>query len=362
MISPLLHKSSELGEPLALFELGKHYRHGSPALNIPRNPEKAVELLRKSSDAGNLDAKYSLAFIYRNGEEPIAKNLQKTLELFREGAEAGHEYSCTSLAHIYQYGLKDNGKVVVEKDLKKAEELYLRAPNDPHAKMHLGILYLNQSGKNIEKALDHFHKGLQLGYQGNLAPYLEIFDDLNPLLPPLPGTKYYTSNKISIHSCLRFLADAQNNGYDTRILGNTVFGYINYKMKYNPEHLFKKDLSVVEMLEVVDQIRLLQGPKGISPKMAKDIVELMIEKNHERLAPEDIFTIAKTFLTKDSQGFVSGRELSVSIPQMTSVIQDYVDKRVEVKEITPGRQEQVVDSSSLNVSRINFATSARAWL
>lgn len=354
----LLFYAAKKGEPLAQLELGKHYRHGSLALNIPRNPEKAVELLQKSSDAGNLDAKYSLAFIYRDGEEPIAKNLQKALELFREAAEAGHEYSCTSLAHIYQYGVKDNGKVVVEKDLKKAEELYLRAPNDYQAKMHLGILYLNQSAKNIEKALDLYHEGLQLGYRGDLTPYIKIFVDLNPLLPPPSGLEYYTNNKISIHSCLRLCIDAKNNGYDTGRLCNTVFGYINYKMKENPDHLFQKELSAVEMLEVVDQIRFLQGPGGISPKMARDIIELMIEKNSERLTTQDVLEIAKIFLTKDSKGFISGRELSVSIPSMTHAIQGYVDSRVAVTEITAGRQQRILESSEVTVRRINFATSA----
>lgn len=133
------------------------------APKIKENFEKAVEL-----DPGNLEAKFFLGTFYvvapamAGGDRAKGKAIAD--ELVSEAPLSGHRL----LAQFY----------AAERNLAEAEKAYQEAltlaPDEPQSHSDLAALYLSQ--KEIEKAVEHLDKALELDadHQASLMTYGEL--------------------------------------------------------------------------------------------------------------------------------------------------------------------------------------------
>lgn len=67
-----LHEKAEQGDPHAQYELGLRYENG--ALDVNRDPAKALKWLTRAASNGNLLAMHKLARVYARGELGVAKD------------------------------------------------------------------------------------------------------------------------------------------------------------------------------------------------------------------------------------------------------------------------------------------------
>jgi hypothetical protein len=129
------------------------YREG--ASGIPQDFPKALEILEEGVNRGNPHAMINLGMMYAKGEG-VEKNLKKAEELFERSGKPG---SLNFLAECYKNG---NG---VEKNLEKAAEIYQKLAHLGNIKSmnHLGMMYAKGEGveKNLEKAEELFEKSFE---------------------------------------------------------------------------------------------------------------------------------------------------------------------------------------------------------
>ena len=78
--------ASNNGNPQATYQLGLFYSEGIGGLD--KNPEQAYKYFKTASDAGNLSARLNLALLYLVGDT-IPRDLDKAVELLESVAEMG---------------------------------------------------------------------------------------------------------------------------------------------------------------------------------------------------------------------------------------------------------------------------------
>jgi TPR repeat protein len=108
-----------------------------------------IETLRKEVTQGNMQALFSLAQKYWQGEG-VKKSKKKALELWNEGALKGDGACAFHLGTLYEKGL------IVKKDYNQARYYYLIAYRNHHKEGTLRLAYFYEHGlglyKDIEKA------------------------------------------------------------------------------------------------------------------------------------------------------------------------------------------------------------------
>ena len=70
-------KAAEMGEPGALYELGRFYSMGH---HVERDEKKGVEYITQAAKLGNAQALWTLSYIYKEGNSVVEKDLEKALE------------------------------------------------------------------------------------------------------------------------------------------------------------------------------------------------------------------------------------------------------------------------------------------
>ena len=137
---------------------------------------EAFDKFKIASTLGSGDADYYLGELTYNGLGTI-KDYNVGWEYSNQAINKGFKMAYWRIAYAYQTGKG------VEKDLDKADRLYLEAietmkklaeANDPEALGNLGSMYSNGSGvtKNEKIAFEYYLKSAELGYtfiQSNLA-------------------------------------------------------------------------------------------------------------------------------------------------------------------------------------------------
>ena len=121
--------------------------------NEPDDPKNSTE--RMAAEQGDADAQFNLGWRYDCGDG-VEKNPKKAVELYRKAADQGHAGAQNNLGMCY---LEGNG---VEKNPEKAVELFRKAADqdEAYAQNNLGECFLGGYGveKNPEKAVECFRK------------------------------------------------------------------------------------------------------------------------------------------------------------------------------------------------------------
>ena len=166
---------AEAGDDEAQIALAQRYRFG---VDVPKDSAKAVEWFQKAAEQGNVQAQFSVGYMYAAGENGFERNLTKAAEWYRKAAEGGHANAQANLGNMYMVGAKDlpmalywfqqavdQGNAIaqnamagmyangngVPRDQQKAITLYQKAADQgyPSAQYELGLIY--SAGKGVKK-------------------------------------------------------------------------------------------------------------------------------------------------------------------------------------------------------------------
>ena len=126
---------------------------------IPVNKQKAIDTYKKSALKGNVDAQYSLGFLYSHGKEAIDKS--KALYWYEKAANQNHSKAQFQAGVMYEIGdgiPEDKTKAL--KWFEKCAEL-----GDVKCQFNTGYFYLKAIGtkKNLKKAFYWFKKSADQG-------------------------------------------------------------------------------------------------------------------------------------------------------------------------------------------------------
>ena len=167
----LYEKAANQGYKEAQFQIGQMYEEGR---GVERNEKKAIEVYANLVNKGwfgvkreclgrlekmtqkqseeedwtqlitNADAQYKLGEIYEEGRE-VEKNEKKAIELYEKAANQGNPKAQYKLGKMYEEGRG------VKKDAKKAAELYEKAANQEYdyAQFQIGQMY--EEGRGVER-------------------------------------------------------------------------------------------------------------------------------------------------------------------------------------------------------------------
>ncbi len=134
---------------------------------VDQDWNKAVEMLKLSSENGNPDAQWELGLLYEHGNH-IAQDSTKAYELYRISADAGSPIGLYLVAHCYQHG------IAVEEDHTVSDSLYaesidalsLLAPQeDKYVLNFIGSAYYWGDGvkRDRKKAFEYYLTSAQKG-------------------------------------------------------------------------------------------------------------------------------------------------------------------------------------------------------
>lgn len=129
----LLKQAAELGDDLALENLGIVYKKGD--MNIDKNLEIANQWFIKAAAQGSVYSMEQLADNYQNGDG-VPQDDIKSLKYFKMAAESGSTYALYTMGNYHLQGK------FVEQDYTKALEYFKKAA-DPDAKFILGTMFRN---------------------------------------------------------------------------------------------------------------------------------------------------------------------------------------------------------------------------
>ena len=71
------------------------------AQGTKKNVDKAMELLKKASKLGYVDANVTLGSLYYNGED-VSKDMAKAEAWYKKACDQGHANACKMVTHIQQ--------------------------------------------------------------------------------------------------------------------------------------------------------------------------------------------------------------------------------------------------------------------
>ena len=154
----LFTKSADLGDALAMDDLGACYTFGS---GVPKDESEAVKWFSASAALGDPTGVARLGFHYRIGAG-VPKDEAKGVELLQKAADSGNAWGMTNLGVCYGEGLG------VAKDEREALKWYRKAADlcESQGMAKLGTLYLTGSGgvaKDEEEAVKWFSKAAEIG-------------------------------------------------------------------------------------------------------------------------------------------------------------------------------------------------------
>ncbi|MDH5230550.1 MAG: ankyrin repeat domain-containing protein [Gammaproteobacteria bacterium] len=103
---------------------------------------QAASLWKPLASAGNANAQYFLARLYRNGRG-VEKNLERAFDWFLKAAEQGHARAQYNVGFMYQLG---KGRA---KDLEEAKRWYQKAAEQGDSVAQTKLKQLNQEGMGL---------------------------------------------------------------------------------------------------------------------------------------------------------------------------------------------------------------------
>jgi TPR repeat protein/predicted Ser/Thr protein kinase len=138
---PIWRAAAERGSPEAQWLLSRCYQEGA---GVEKNPEVAIEWLRKSAAKGNAYAENNLGYCYDTGEG-VGRNPKEAVRWYQKAADKGLPIAQRNLAHCYKTG---EG---LDQDWARAREWYQKAADqsDTEAQYQLGLIY--SEGQGLDK-------------------------------------------------------------------------------------------------------------------------------------------------------------------------------------------------------------------
>lgn len=103
--STLLKRAATQGHPLAMYNLGLHYRYGT--LGIQRDFVQAYEWFAKSAESGLVSAMVELGEALETGRGLVRKNPRRAMEWYQRAAEAGSARAKYKIGVAYLFGNRD---------------------------------------------------------------------------------------------------------------------------------------------------------------------------------------------------------------------------------------------------------------
>jgi len=157
----MLRRNVENGIPAAMRQLGFNYANGY--LGLMPSHKKAARLYQRTADLGDVIAMFNLGFAYEHGEG-IKIDKKKAVKYYRMAADRGHTGAQYNLGICYNRG---DG---VAQDYAEAMRFYKLAADKglTHAEHNLGCMYLKGEGVTrdfaefarwCERAAAKGHKG-----------------------------------------------------------------------------------------------------------------------------------------------------------------------------------------------------------
>jgi len=137
----------------------------------PDSDEEIVKRTMKRVEMNDPIAIYNIGVHYRDGRHGFPQDYTKALELFRRAGELGDTEAYTNVGYAY-----NNGRGA-EIDKRKAVHYYELAAigGDVSARHNLGIV--EYRGGNIDRALKHFLIGAGGGHGQSLKKIQELYSD-----------------------------------------------------------------------------------------------------------------------------------------------------------------------------------------
>lgn len=162
-----------------------------------KNFSAAIQLFKKTAEAGNANGMYYLAFCHRDGQG-TAENKDEALRLFRESANKGCEYSYNPLGQLFEEkGMQDEAF----KCYKKSAEAKF-----PDGQYNLAMCYYNGVGTlpNDSEARKWLEKSAKQDFKPALT-MLKIID--TPAFKMKPVISFdglqQTDNNASFNVCIK---------------------------------------------------------------------------------------------------------------------------------------------------------------
>lgn len=134
----------ELEDTGNLYHLANLYLDGSL---IPKNTEKAVEVIYRAIDKGCSYSKILLAYLYQEGVH-FEKDLEKSFQMFSHLVDSKVFKANSYLAPYYENG------IVAKQDHKKAFRLYFFHYLIPDLSCIRGLERLYRNGNGVEKSVE----------------------------------------------------------------------------------------------------------------------------------------------------------------------------------------------------------------
>jgi TPR repeat protein len=137
-------RMAESGHPVAQFNLGNSYFHGS---GVAVNRQEAIKWYTRAAEQGHVSAQFNLANCYRAGTG-VEVNQSEAVKWMKKAAESGDVAAMTNLGTLL--ALSDTAGDVREKFMctKRAAET-----GEAFAMYNLGLCYLHGMGVAINKAV-----------------------------------------------------------------------------------------------------------------------------------------------------------------------------------------------------------------
>lgn len=86
--------------PPGLHNRGMCFAYGT---GVPKDPDRAVQLISRAAALGEPNAAYALGQAYRNGTFGVAADARKARRCFERAADLGHEEAAAILASAYAW-------------------------------------------------------------------------------------------------------------------------------------------------------------------------------------------------------------------------------------------------------------------
>eukprot|EP00347_Sterkiella_histriomuscorum_P001396 403372196 len=230
-------RSANLGEPRAIFSLGKLYEEG---IGVKIDLPKAISYYLRAAELGEPSAQYRLAKYYQVGGNLSLNegkpDASKAFELYQSSALENQKEAMREVGFIYEKGGMIEGEkpgkfiLLVDKDSKKALEYYQKAANlgDELAMNFIGSYYFNHT-KDFDKAFKYFRQACQSG------KCERAFNNLAHCFEQGVGEAIQ-----DYHTAIRLYEQSALNGYHQALV-NLAFLY--YKIAASGQHLDELDTS-----------------------------------------------------------------------------------------------------------------------
>lgn len=98
----LLTRATDAGDPEAMFELGKLFEQG---IGVDQDTKRAVELYHKAADLDFADAINDLGFLHYQGGEGVVRDQKKALDYFERAAKLRHPEAMFNYAALIDDGI-----------------------------------------------------------------------------------------------------------------------------------------------------------------------------------------------------------------------------------------------------------------